>query len=366
MGEMQQDPNWAMNRQSGEPCDTWEPLLALCAAGDELDPVQQSDLAAHLAECSACSTALDGERELLSLLRENRAEPDALLLASCRASLEDALDREEEGCWLRRKIAALLPSSWLSPRPAWSAALLVMIGFSVGLLGPRLLRRPADHLSIDRQASLAVPINPAGSPNAFARQPVIGAAPSALGRIDLHTADVAGINVLPADGDEPPQVELQMRAQDPVTVQGTVDDVNVKRVLMYVLRNNARFGPDVRLNAVDLLRERRDEPDVRSALCDAVHTDEDAGVRLKALEALDGAAPEDLLLNTMLDALREDPNPNVRVEAINSLGEMAEKGEIASGDHVLAVLRDRTEHDPNRYVRLQSAAAIRALGLNDK
>src|SRR5271163_4649895 len=139
---MQQDANAPMNEWAGRPCDTWEPLLVLCAAGDELDPVQQSDLTAHLAECGACSEALEREKQLLSLVGEHRAEPDLALLASCRAGLEDALDREEEGGWLWRRISALLPSSWLSPRPAWSAALLVMIGFSVGLFGPGFLRRP--------------------------------------------------------------------------------------------------------------------------------------------------------------------------------------------------------------------------------
>ena len=77
---------------------------------------------------------------------------------------------------------------------------------------------------------------------------------SPLGTLDLHTADLAGINVLPGGSDEPPQVELQLRAQQPVTVQGTIDNSDVKRVLLYILHNSQRFDPDVRLSAVDLLR----------------------------------------------------------------------------------------------------------------
>jgi hypothetical protein len=357
---MLQNRNSGMNDGVSEQCGEWQPLLMLFAAGDELDPVEQSELSGHLAQCSDCSAALDRERDLLALLGEHRVEPDAALLASCRASLEDALDREEEGGWLRRKVGALLPSGWLSPEPAWSAALLVMIGVSAGMLGPRLLRHPVDP-ALSASAARQSPSN-----NSIASDPAVASSPSALRRLDLHTADVAGINVFPADGNDPPQVELQMMAQEPVTVQGTVNDDDVKRVLLYVLRNNNRFDPDVRLNAVDLLRERKDDSEVRSALCHAVRTDENAAVRLKALEALNGAEPQEIIRNTMLDALVDDQNPGVRVEAINSLREMAEKGEVVSDDHVLAVLRDRMQHDSNTYIRLQSAAAIRDLASAEK
>jgi len=336
-------------------CSEWQPLIVLLAASDELDVVQQSELAGHLAICSDCRSALESERELLALLAEHRTEPDAGLLASCRASLEDALDREEEGGWLRRRIATLLPADWISPRPAWSAALLVMIGFSVGLFGPRLLWHPAAPVAISRPA-------PESAVDAtVVTEPVAAPSSSPSSTLDLHPADVAGINVFPADGNDPPQVELQMRTQQPVTVRGTVDDGNVKSVLLYVLRNNQRFGPDVRLNAVDLLSTRSADPEVRSALSRVLETDRDPEVRLKALDALNGSAPRSMVRNTLLGALEDDQDSDIRVEAINSLRRMAQSGQIASDDGVLAVLRDRMDHDSNPYIRLQSAAAIREL-----
>ncbi len=353
---MRQDINSGKDPMVNEQCNEWQPLLVLFAAGDELDSMQQRELARHLANCSHCSSALDSERDLLSLLREHRMEPDAGLLASCRASLEDALDREEEDGWLRRKIGTLLPSDWLSPRPAWSAALLVMIGFSVGMFGPRLLRHPV------ARTFPTMPTIESAADTSNVMEQATPSSSATSNTFDLHTADVAGINVFPADGNDPPQVELQMRAQQPITVQGTVDNDNVKRVLLYVLRNNQRFDPDVRLNAVDLLRARNGDPEVRSALCRAVQTDHNAAVRLKALEALDGAAPQEMVRDTILGALQSDQNPGVRVEAINSLLQMAENGQIAPDNHMLTVLRDRMEHDPNTYIRLQSAAAIRDLG----
>jgi hypothetical protein len=354
---MWREINRDKDAMANEPCSDWRPRLILFAAGDELDVVEQSELAAHLADCSECRSTLESEKELIAMLGEHRVEPDAVLLASCRASLEDALDREEEGGWLRRKIGALLPADWMSPRPAWSAALLVMIGFSVGMFGPRLLRHPVISAPPAHMAAGSAADSAADS---SVLEPVVASPPSSK-VFDLHTADVAGINVLPSEGNDLPQVELQMRSEQPVTVRGTVDDGTVKNALLYVLRNNQRFGPDVRLDAVDLLSTRSGDPEVRSALNRVVETDRDPAVRLKALDALNGSARQDMVRNTLLGALEDDRDSDIRVEAIDSLRRLVESGQIASDDGVLAVLRDRMGHDSIPYIRLQSAAVIREL-----
>ncbi len=338
-------------------CGAFEPLLVLYAAGEELDPAEEAEVAGHLARCATCAGSLEREKELLALLAAHRNGPDASLLASCRADLEDALDRQEERGSLRRLLGRLAPVGWLAPRPAWSAAVLVLIGFSVGILGPRFL---------SHSPSPALTATPSNSEVSSSVTNTNGANNTALSTVDLHTADVAGINVFPAGGNEPPQVELQLRAQQPVTLLGTVNDDAVKGVLLNILRNNDRFDPDVRLNAVELLRARNNDPEVRSVLCHAVHSDHNAAVRLKALEALNGAEPQDIVRQTLLDALVDDQNPGVRIEAINSLRDMAAKGQVESDEHLIAVLRDRMEKDPSTYIRLQSAAAIRDLGPRQK
>jgi hypothetical protein len=151
-----------------------------------------------------------------------------------------------------------------------------------------------------------------------------------------------------------------------VTVRGTVDDDNVRQALLGVLRQGERVCPDIRLDAVDLLRACNNDPEVRTALCHTVRTDRNAAVRLKALEALDGAEPEDIIRETLLDALVDDGNPGVRVEAINELRDMAAKGRVTSDDRMVSVLRERMQNDPSTYIRLQSAAAIRDLGPREK
>lgn len=363
-----------MNRDAANtpstPCPDWQPLLMLSAAGGELEDAEHDRLSAHLAQCPACRESLERERELLALLSENHTEPDAALLASCRASLTDALDRQEEAGWLRRALGTLLPADWLTPRPAWSAAVLLLIGFSVGVLAPRLLRHPANLATSGNSGSQINATNDSdsdrGTPvDSSDSSPLANAAPSPL---DLRAADVAGIDVLPSDGvDDSPRVELQLRAQQPVTLSGTVNNDDVKDVLLGVLRNGERFCPDVRLDAVDLLRARNNDPDVRAALCHTVRNDRNAAVRLKALEALDGAEPEDIVQQTLLSALVDDDNPGVRVEAINELRDLAASGRVSSDDeHMMSVLRERMQKDPNTYIRLQSAQVIRELGPREK
>ena len=346
---------------TNQPCGEWQPLLILLAAGEDLDPADQSRLAAHLADCASCSATLQHDSELLALLASHRNEPDAALLASCRAGLEDALDREEDRGWLRRTFGSLLPANWLAPRPAWSAAVLLLIGFSVGIFGPRLLRHPvndaADAAGASSSATNAAPSGAVDSGSS---------ASPALTSLDLHSADVAGISMLPSGDEGPARVQLQLRAQRPVTVEGTVNDDDVKGALLGVLQSGERSCPDVRLDAVECLRGRSNDPDVRSVLCQVVRTDRNAAVRLKALEALNGAGAHEMVRQTLLDALVDDQNPGVRIEAVNALRDMAAKGQAASDDRMFSVLHDRMQKDPNTYIRLQSAAAIRDLGPREK
>jgi HEAT repeat protein/putative zinc finger protein len=337
-------------------CNGFEERWTLFTAG-ELDASEVAEMKSHLVECERCNETLVQENALVALLSSNRMEPDAALLAGCRASLEDALDREEERGWLRRAVGAVLPVSWISPAPAWSAAVLLLIGFSVGVLGPRFLWHPA----VTENSQGAAKSKGTTSEGLIANDPG-----GRLNTIDLHSARVAGINVFPSSDNKPPQVELRLDAQQPFTVQGTVNNDDVKSVLMFVLRNNQRFDADTRMNAVELLRARNNDADVRAALCQTVHTDHNAAVRLKALEALDGAEPQDIIQQTLLDALVDDQNPGVRVEAINALRAMAAKGQVESDAHLLAVLRERMHKDPSTYIRLQSAAAIQDLGPRQK
>jgi HEAT repeats len=108
---------------------------------------------------------------------------------------------------------------------------------------------------------------------------------------------------------------------------------------------------------------------VRRALVTAVRRDQNPAVRLKALEALRDASADESVRDAYLGALMEDTNPGVRVEAVNSLVRSIESrtprspGSLVNPEdqRVLRALEDLTRKDPNNYVRLQSAAALREL-----
>jgi anti-sigma factor RsiW len=345
-------------------CPEWQPLLMLSAAGGELDSGEQTRLAAHLADCAACTATLAREKELIALMATLHAEPDAAMLASFRAGLDDSLDREEEGGWLGRTFGMRLARNWLTPRPAWSAAVLLIVGFSVGAFAPRLLHRPALNVaSANPPAALIAP--PSSTSPVPSTEGVAASSPS-LAAFDLHSAEVAGINLLPSGDQGLPRVQLQLKSQQPVTVEGTVEDDAVKAALLTVVNGGDRFCPDIRLDAVECLRGRGNDPQVRAALCRAARQDHNAAVRLKAIEALDGAGSQEVVRQTLLDALVDDQNPGVRVEAVNALRNMAANGQMDSDDHTVDVLRERMQKDPNTYIRLQSAAAIRDIGPSQK
>jgi len=396
-------------RREGEhsdACEDWQPLLALAAAGGELEPAEESRLSAHLAGCAACAEDLAREKETLALLATQHAEPDAALLARCRAGLQDALDREEDRGWISRSLGVLLPSSWVSPRPAWSAAILLAIGFCVGMLAPRLLIHPsaapeeAQHQSAPQAASRPPvllarnsPASQVGAPdeqidqasgqisdqasdqiiNQAIGQPYEEAqAPSsapasvatpgaALAAIDMHQATVAGINVLPSGAGIPPEIRLQLNAAQPFITQGSIDDGDLRSVLLYVLQHGNLFSPDVRLGAVNALSPRSQDPAVHSALSHALQQDASPAVRVSALQALHSGAPQDLVGRMLLDALSGDQDPSVREQAIDTLRALADAGQIDPSDHMLSVLKDHMRNDPDQYIRAQSADVVREL-----
>jgi HEAT repeat protein len=100
---------------------------------------------------------------------------------------------------------------------------------------------------------------------------------------------------------------------------------------------------------------------------------------MKAIELLRDSAGDQAVRQALLEALDHDANPGVRVEAVNLLVRTLENSSSAvslspsapgedsippdpSVARVIQTLEDLQRHDPNRYVRLRSAAALRQIG----
>lgn len=350
-------------------CKDIAPLLVfyLC---DEVSEEEREQIEAHLASCATCSALLAEDQQLQSAMLAGPQTADELdasgiLLAQCRSELAESLDdlsapplqeHWRPFGWLRR---------WMALRPAWSGALLVLFGI---LVGTQVL--PWLHNGNNNTNGQAM--------NVTARSPLT---PDQLSKMTF-----SGFHFASSPGSDGPNVQLQLNAEQPIVLDGNVEDRDIRRVLTYVVEDGERFDAGLRLDCLEALKTVARDQQVRGALITAALKDQNPAVRMKALDALRGAASDDAVRQALLEALQHDSNPGVRVEAVNMLvaslqgdqsdtQEMApdapvlapsskpgEPDEIESIDRVVRVLQRLQRQDPSRYVRLRSAAALRQIG----
>jgi hypothetical protein len=351
-------------------CQDVAPLLVFYVC-DEISEKERKQIETHLAACAPCSAQLAEERELQqamvgALQPADEFDGSGILLAQCRSELAEVLDdlsappMQEHWRplgWLRR---------WMALRPAWSGAVLVLFGI---LLGAQLIPwlQSGKNNNNNLQAM-----------NVVARQP--------LTEDQLANMAIAGINFSNSSGSGPGTVQVQLSAAQPLELSGDVNDRDMQRVLTYVVENGERFDAGVRLDCLDALKTAARNHEVRRALIAAARKDQNPAVRMKALESLRGEATDDTVRQVVLDALQHDVNPGVRVVAVNVLVGSLEHGptnapQMAPSDspappvvqaegpdddqsveRVVRVLQQLQHRDPDRYVRLRSAAALRQIG----
>jgi hypothetical protein len=337
---------------SGRPltrCADVAPLLVFYAC-DEVDPQEREEIDAHLAICPTCAGQLGEESMFQSTFSgasqpADELDPTGALLAQCRSELSEQLDDLQAPPVEERWIPFGWVRRWMAVRPAWSAAALVLVGIGVGTQVTPWLALNGGADSSGGGTSQAVNVIPAPR----------------ITDEDLSKMAVAGINFAPTADAAPGTLQVQVRTEQPLMVIGSVDNTDVRRVLTYA------------------------DDQVRRALVAAARKDQNAAVRLKALDALRDSTGEDSVREVLLEALRHDANPGVRVEAVNLLvrslegdsqdgpGSASElpSTEVSSlpGDasvvRVVRALEDLERRDPNRYVRLRSAAALRQIGTRD-
>jgi hypothetical protein len=354
-------------------CKDIAPLLVFYVC-DEVSEKGRKQIEAHLASCETCSAQIAEERKLQEVMLAGLQPADELdsagvLLAQCRSELAEKLDdlsappvqeHWRPFGWLRR---------WMALRPVWSGAALVFFGI---LFGTQI-----------------IPWLQSVNPNSTTGQAVNVMAGPKLSDDQLSKMAVAGINFSPSSGSAPGTVQLQLSAEQPMVLSGNVDDSDMQRVLAYVVENGERFDAGVRLDCLDALKAGVRDEQVRRALITAARQDQNPAVRMKALESLRDVAADDAVRQVFLESLEQDVNPGVRVEAVNLLVRSLEHATSDSPalapkapetpnpspsvqpvpsvndpsvQRVIRVLGQLQRRDPNRYVRLRSAAALRQIG----
>jgi hypothetical protein len=353
-------------------CEDVAPLLVFYTC-DELTAEERGQIEAHLANCGECRQQLSEEDALHSAIDEmpqpaDRLESSGVLLAQCRSELSESLDelsapKVDEG-WQPFGFVR----QWMALRPGWSAAALLLVGAIVGT-------QAFQWLPFSTGASTGSPVN------------VLAA--SKISDDQLSKMEVSGVNFSRPGG----TIQVQLQAEQPLTLTSGEDDADVRRVLTFVISNSDRFDAGVRLDCVEALRAAAMDPQARGALLAAARRDQNPAVRLKALDALRDVVANADVRDVLLETLQRDPNPGVRVEAVNLLVRSLESSDDApealpdvvgpdsspdgvalpslpaagkdSEQRILRALDELRQHDSNRYVRLRSAAALRQIGLQN-
>lgn len=341
-------------------------LLVFYTCG-ETSEQENALIETHLAACATCAAQLAEEQGLHESLMEalqasEQLDTGGILLSQCRSELAEALDdlsapplqeHWRPAGWLRR---------WMALRPVLSGSLMLLVGAA---LGAQLL------------PWISARLEPASNGQTVNVSPAAKFSDEQLAKMAI-----AGINLAPAPGGAPGTVQVRMRTEEPLVLSGSVDDPDLRRVLTYVVENGEQTDSGVRLDCLEALRARASDLDVRRALLFAARKDQNPAVRMKALESLSDSVSDKTVRETLVDALEHDANPGVRVEAVNLLVRSLEQDapEVSpapdpvlapeGNDHpidpamarVVRTLEELQRSDPNRYVRLRSAAALRQIG----
>ena len=313
-------------------CQEIDQSLALYAYG-ELSEAERAGVDEHLASCERCRQAMAELRSLETLLAEQPpVEPAPDLLVRSRLRLEEALDREQVS-W-RALVRSWFGVATAHPGRVMTAFTLVAFGFSVGwLLRPRVA---------------AIPVTP-GAPAQTANASAMSGGP-------LGGARISSISQVAPDP-ETGQLHITLNAEKHMTLEGSLDDPQMRQVLVYALKSYD--NPGIRLDTLNAIGHSGSDPTFRDVLLYALEHDSNAGIRLQALQtaAKSQWAPE--VAQALAKAAEDDSNPGVRGAAVDVLVQHV------TADHdqdlVPALQRLATE-DSDRYVRLKSETALQQLG----
>ncbi len=300
-------------------CDSVSKLLALYFYG-ELSPADEERVEEHLHECADCAREMEQQRALAAALDRRRSEPPPLRMVECRADLMAAIhagpaaERPQAGPWklfLEAVAHSFSGLAWVR-QPAAAVALL-----AIGFFGARFTGNAPE---VARNAT------PAGSDQVFST--VRSVQPDGAGHVQIAFD------------------ETRRR-----TVQGSLDDQSIQRLLLAAAREQ---NPAVRVESVDLLKNRSDSTEVRDALLNAVAHDPNPGVRLKAVEGLKSLAGDSDVRKALSQVLLGDDNPAVRMQVVDLLVQNHD-------DDMVRVLQDVMQRENNSYVRLKSEQALKAM-----
>jgi anti-sigma factor RsiW len=301
-------------------CDAVSKAMPLYYYG-ELAPDVEDGVEEHLESCARCREELERQKSLATALDRHALAPPPELLAECRHELARAIYREETPA-VRRTAS----DPWGLFREAFQSLWHPGIRF----------RQPAGAVALVALGFFA------------ARFTGSWPAASRLG----FTPDAVVSSIRSVQPDNTGRVQIALDETHRRVISGRLEDQNIQRLLLAASRE--QDNPGVRVESVELLKDRGASAEVRSALLEAVTHDVNPGVRLKALEGLKSFGSDSEVRKTLAQVLLKDQNPGVRIQVIDLL--------IAHQDAAtVSILQTLVGKEDNNYVRMRCQNALRAM-----
>lgn len=319
-------------------CESAQLEIVLLAYGDLADE-RIPELDEHLAGCEACRLELEQVTAMQDALANfELAEPTPNLLAQARVKLDEALDAEPAPGILARLRNLLMGSL----HHVQTAPALTVLLVGAGFLGGTGL----SHYQAVNAAKDSSPI------------------------LMQHSADssIANVSSIVQTPDSK-LVQVNYNRIVPETVQGTLDNPQIKQLLLMGAKNG--ISNDVRDSSVALLAEGckaghicdEDEQvtgkrgsSVRDTLLVSLRYDRDSKVRMKALHGLERyLASDQRVRDAVLESIMNDGDADVRMQAINMLEP------VQADSSVRQVLHTVSTTDDNPYIRNASMNALESV-----
>jgi hypothetical protein len=302
-------------------------LFSVGEAGDE----EKRIIEAHILECPHCKHELENYTQLNKSLSVSAAGnlPDDLLLNS-RTLLRERLIAERSRSSSNKNIPEIF---LLVFKKNYKYAFSLAAGLLLGFLLFRGESNPVV-LPTDQQSGLIATSSffPEEKPR--------------IHNIKLY-ADPYDDNI-----------EFSFDAVREVKVAGSINDENIRNILMYAIMNGN--NPGVRLNSLNLINssEQLDfDNEIKEAIISAVKYDDNPGVRREALKILKTFPFDQDVKRSYLYIILNDSSSAMRIDAINHLLEASSKESPLSKEE-MTLLKDKLLDDENSYIRLRAKTVV--------
>ncbi|MGH9617327.1 MAG: zf-HC2 domain-containing protein [Acidobacteriaceae bacterium] len=302
----------------------------------ELSDEQCHSLEIHIAGCETCRGEMHAYQSLRQTLSVTPVEePSPNFLAQSRVRLDNALDLLPPSS-LRMRVEVGWQGFLAQLRAAPGMAMAIaIVGLGIGASAGHYWKHELAHRPATQVAAATIAAQTTAAPSVFNVSEIV----------QHPNTDM---------------VEVHFNTMVPATVEGSIDDPEVQKLLLMATHN--AVDAKVQSHSVALLAAQCevghfcDDGPVRTALMVALRYDREPAVRLEALDGLKPYVGQDVRVrDAVLESLMHDPSKLVRSHAIQMLEP------VQADSSVRMVLQTVSTGDNNPAIREASLKVLQAI-----